>query len=164
EGIGVVTFSRFYTLHTMVLPAIAAILIAVHVYLVRRHGITPARLESKPTQKFYPKQVFRDTVAIFIGFAILFAAAALMEVPLERLADPTDTTYVPRPEWYFLFLFQILKIFAGSLEPIGTVVLPTAAVLGVFLLPFLSASRFKFLMRRTAAAAIVLFLFAGWSA
>ena len=164
EGIGVVTFSRFYTLHTMVLPAIAAILIAVHVYLVRRHGITPARLESKPTQKFYPKQAFRDTVAIFIGFAILFAAAALMEVPLERLADPTDTTYVPRPEWYFLFLFQLLKVFQGSLEPVGTVVLPTLAVLALFAVPFIDRVQLERTSRRVLTIGTVILVFVSWGA
>jgi mono/diheme cytochrome c family protein len=53
------------------------------------------------------------------------------------MADPTDTSYIPRPEWYFLFLFQMLKVFEGPLEVVGTVVLPTLAILALFLTPFI---------------------------
>ena len=67
--------------------------------------------ESAPPKKFFPQQVFKDTCTIFIAFAILFTMAVVARVPLEQLADPTDTSYIPRPEWYFLFLFQTLKLF-----------------------------------------------------
>lgn len=164
EGIGVVTFSRFYTLHTMLLPTLASVLIAVHIYLVRRHGITPSRFETKAKDRFYPKQAFRDTIAIFVSFAILFVAAALMDVPLERLADPTDTTYVPRPEWYFLFLFQLLKLFQGSLEPIGTVVLPTLAIVALFAVPFLDRTQIEKTTRRIVAIGAVALVFSAWGA
>jgi ubiquinol-cytochrome c reductase cytochrome b subunit len=162
NGIGVVTFSRFYALHTMVLPAVMVTLIALHVYLVRRHGVTPNIVESRPTQRFYPKQAFRDTVAIFISFAVLFAAAALMEVPLERLADPTETSYVPRPEWYFLFLFQLLKVFQGSLEPIGTIVLPSLTVLALLAVPFIDRVQLRRVNRRILATAMVILAFSAW--
>src|SRR5438045_9270929 len=100
------------------------LLMAIHVYLVRRHGVAPAPGdETKPKKKFYPEQVFKDTVAIFVAFAVLFALAVAARVPLERLADPTDTSYIPRPEWYFLFLFQLLKYFQGPLELVGSTVL-----------------------------------------
>jgi ubiquinol-cytochrome c reductase cytochrome b subunit len=162
NGIGVLTFSRFYALHTLLLPATTVLLITIHIYLVRRHGITASAADRRVTQSFYPKQVFRDIVAVFIAFLILFAAAIFVRVPLERLADPTDTTYVPRPEWYFLFLFQLLKIFQGSLEPIGTVVLPTIAVLTLFLLPFMRHSRLQILQRRTVCTGMVVIAFAVW--
>ena len=61
-------------------------------------------------------------------------------MPLEQLADPTDTTYIPRPEWYFLFLFQTLKLFKGPLEVVGAVVLPGLAVLALILVPFIDRS------------------------
>ncbi len=57
-------------------------------------------------------------------------------MPLEQLADPTDTSYIPRPEWYFLFLFQTLKLFSGPLEVVGSVVLPGLAILTLILVPF----------------------------
>jgi ubiquinol-cytochrome c reductase cytochrome b subunit len=162
DGVGVLTFSRFYALHTLLLPATTVLLVTVHVYLVRRHGIAVNATNPENIQKFYPKQVFRDVVAVFVVFLILFAAAVFVRVPIERLADPTDTSYVPRPEWYFLFLFQLLKIFQGSLEPIGTVVLPTIAILTLFLLPFVRHSRLQLLQRRTACVGIVAVVFAVW--
>ncbi|HEY4690894.1 MAG TPA: c-type cytochrome, partial [Anaerolineae bacterium] len=55
-------------------------------------------------------------------------------------ADPGDTTYTPRPEWYFLFLFQLLKYFPGQLEVIGVVLIPTLLILLLFALPFLDRS------------------------
>src|SRR6202051_2075096 len=115
--VGVVTFARFYGLHVLLLPPATLVLIVLHVYLVRKHGVAPAPGdEDLPPKKFYPEQVFKDTVAIFIAFVILFGLAVLAHIPLERLADPTDSTYVPRPEWDFLFLFPSLKLFQGPLE------------------------------------------------
>ena len=58
-------------------------------------------------------------------------------MPLEELADPTDASYDPRPEWYFLFLFQLLKYFEGPLEVVGTFVIPTVGFILLLLLPFL---------------------------
>ena len=143
EGaVGVVTFARFYGLHVLLLPPATFFLMVLHVYLVRKHGVAPVPGdELKPKKKFYPQQVFKDTMAIFIAFAILFMMAVAVRVPLEQLADPTDTSYIPRPEWYFLFLFQTLKLFDGPLEVIGSVVLPGLAVLLLILVPFIDRSR-----------------------
>src|SRR5579864_8645064 len=114
--VGVVTFARFYGMHVLLLPPATALLIVLHVYLVRKHGVAPLPGdELQPPKKFFPEQAFRDTVAIFIAFVTLFVMAVAVRVPLEQLADPTDTTYIPRPEWYFLFLFQTLKLFSGPL-------------------------------------------------
>ena len=116
-GVGVVTFARFYGMHVLLLPPATILLIALHVFLVRKHGVAPEPGdELLPKKQFFPMQVFKDTVAIFIAFAILFTLAMVARVPLEKLADPTDTAYIPRPEWYFLFLFQTLKLFPGPLE------------------------------------------------
>lgn len=164
NGVGVITFSRFYSLHTLLLPVAMMLLIGIHVILVRRHGVTPAPLDHRPTRKFYPEQAFRDVIAVFAAFAILFSAALLLKVPLERLADPTDATYVPRPEWYFLFLFQSLKFFHGSLEPIGSVVLPNLAILALVCVPFIDRSRARSVRERTGAIALVVLALAGWTA
>lgn len=95
-AIGVITFARFYGLHVLLLPAITAVVVVFHVYLVRKHGVTPAASDTN-SQKFYPAQVFKDTVAIFVVFVLLCVTAITIEAPLERLADPTDTGYIPRP-------------------------------------------------------------------
>ena len=86
-----------------------------------------------PKRSFIPKQVFKDTVATFLWFAILVGMAIVVRVPLGHVADPTDTSFIPRPEWYFLFLFQMLKMFEGPLEIVGSLILPTLAILALFL-------------------------------
>jgi ubiquinol-cytochrome c reductase cytochrome b subunit len=160
--IGVQTFARFYGAHVLLLPPLTALLIAIHVFLVRRHGVAPAPVETAPPKKFFPGQVFKDTVAIFVMFAILFALATMVRVPLGKIADPTDTTYIPRPEWYFLFLFQLLKFFEGPLEIVGSMILPGIAVGLLFATPFLDRGRAIRLRERTFAIGIVAFGAVGW--
>jgi ubiquinol-cytochrome c reductase cytochrome b subunit len=162
-AVGVVTFARFYGMHVLLLPPATILLIALHVYLVRKHGVAPSPGdELLPRKQFFPVQVFKDTVAIFVAFAILFTLAAMVRVPLEQLADPTDTTYIPRPEWYFLFLFQTLKLFTGPLEIVGSVVLPGLAVLTLILVPFLDRGKMIKTTRRTFAIAVVVLAAIGW--
>jgi len=162
-AVGVVTFARFYGLHVLLLPPATLFLIVVHVYLVRKHGVAPAPGdETLPRQQFFLRQLFKDTVAIFLAFAVLFLMAIVVRVPLEQLADPTDTTYIPRPEWYFLFLFQTLKLFTGPLEIVGSLVLPGAAVLALILVPFLDRGRVVEVTRRTFAIGVVVLAAIGW--
>jgi mono/diheme cytochrome c family protein len=78
------------------------------------------------------------------------------------MADPTDTSYIPRPEWYFLFLFQMLKVFEGPLEVVGTVILPTLAILALIAAPFIDRSRLMRVRQRTLALGIVLLAGIGW--
>src|SRR5438552_1322391 len=163
-SVGVVTFARFYALRVLLLPPATMLLIALHIYLVRKHGVTPAPGdEERPKKKFYPQQVFKDTVAIFIAFTILFLLAIVAHVPLEQLADPTDASYIPRPEWYFLFLFQTLKLFEGPLEVVGAVVLPGLAVLVLLLVPFIDRGRMRRVTQRTFAAAVIVLAVLGWT-
>ena len=162
-AVGVVTFARFYGLHVLLLPPATLLLMALHVYLVRKHGVAPVPGdEMLPAKKFYPQQVFKDTVAIGVVFAVLFLMAAAVRVPLEQLADPTDTSYTPRPEWYFLFLFQALKLFNGPLEVVGSVVLPGMAVLALILVPFIDRAQMVKVTRRFAASAFLLLAAIGW--
>jgi ubiquinol-cytochrome c reductase cytochrome b subunit len=162
--IGVVTFARFYAAHVLLLPPLTLVLIVFHVYMVRRHGVAPAPGdESKPKKMFFPEQVYKDTVAVFIAFAILFCMAIWAKIPLERMADPTDSSYIPRPEWYFLFLFQTLKVFEGPLEVVGTVILPTVAILALILTPFIDRSKLVKVRQRGLAIGIVLLAGLGWA-
>lgn len=162
-AIGVVTFARFYAVHVLLLPPLTMLLVGIHVFLVRKHGVAPAADDLKPKKKFYPEQVFKDTVATFLWFALLVAMAIVVKVPLGRTADPTDTSFIPRPEWYFLFLFQMLKVFEGPLEIVGSLVLPTLAILGLFLVPFIDRAKMVRLRQRTGAIALVLLAAMGWA-
>jgi ubiquinol-cytochrome c reductase cytochrome b subunit len=164
DGVGAVTFAHFYALHTTLLPILAFLLVALHVSLVKRHGVAPAPFDDRPKRKFFPEQVFKDACAIFAVFAVLFFLAAVAGAPLERLADPTDTTYIPRPEWYFLFLFETLKSLRGTAERIGSVLLPTLAVGLLFAVPFLDRSRLRPVSERMfAIGTVALSLIAGVS-
>ena len=162
DSIGVVTFARFFAPHVLLLPPVTTFLIAFHIYLVRKHGVAPAPGDTRPPKKFFPDQVFKDTLAIFAAFAILFVMAVAAKVPLERLADPTDTTYIPRPDWYFLFL-QILKSCEGPLEVVGSVVLPTMAILALLLVPFLDHGVAKQVAQRTGAFSFIALAAVGWT-
>ncbi|MBI4376176.1 MAG: c-type cytochrome [Elusimicrobia bacterium] len=93
-----------------------------------------AKQDGKP---FFPYTVFKDTVFATLLLLALVGLALWRGAPLEELADPTDTSYNPRPEWYFLFLFQALKLFPGSLEAVAAVLIPGLIVGALFLLPFL---------------------------
>ncbi|HEY6072441.1 MAG TPA: hypothetical protein VIV15_03385, partial [Anaerolineales bacterium] len=81
---------------------------------------------------FFPDIIFKDVVVSLLIFLILVALAYFVGAPTEARADPNDTTYTPRPEWYFLFLFQLLKYFPGKLEVLGVMVIP-----GLFILMLL---------------------------
>ena len=163
-AVGVVTFARFYGMHVLILPPATMLLVAIHVYLVRKHGVAPLpQDEGVPKKPFYPVQVFKDTVAIFVAFAILFTLAMVARVPLEQLADPSDTSYIPRPEWYFLFLFQTLKLFSGPLEVVGSVVLPGLAVLALVMVPFIDRGRIVQLTKRTVAFSVVILAALAWT-
>lgn len=106
---------------------------------------------------FFPDALVKDAIVALIVFVILVALATFVGAPLEARADPADTSYTPRPEWYFLFLFQLLKYFPGQLEVIGVVILPTLVILLLFLLPFLDRSpRRHFLGRRVATGVTLL--------
>jgi ubiquinol-cytochrome c reductase cytochrome b subunit len=147
----------------MLLPAATFVLTAIHVYLVRKHGATPSPGDIAPKRHFYPGQVFKDIVAVFLAFTFLLIAALLFDAPLEQMADPTDSSYVPRPEWYFLFLFQSLKLFHGSLESFASVGLPFLAVLCLALLPFVDRSFMTTWRNRAWAGAACVAAFACWS-
>lgn len=101
---------------------------------------------------FYPRHLLVEAVASVIVLVALVVAALLWAVPLDEMANPADTTYVPRPEWYFLFYFQMLKYFEGSLTVIGVFVLPMLVLGVLFCLPFFDRSEPKKLVRRPVAA------------
>ncbi len=101
---------------------------------------------------FFPDAIFKDVIVSLIVFLILAALAYFVGVPTEARADPNDAAYTPRPEWYFLFLFQLLKYFPGKLEVIGVVVIPTLLILLLLALPFIDTNRRRHFMDRPFAS------------
>jgi quinol-cytochrome oxidoreductase complex cytochrome b subunit/mono/diheme cytochrome c family protein len=149
------TLTRFYGLHVGVLPMVLILCLVAHVALFRKHGVT-APSSTRPTEKFWPRQVFMDTVAsglvlaVLVGLVLTFRGA-----DLDAPADPGRSDYPARPEWYFLSLFQMLKLFPGKREVIGTIVVPTAILVVLLALPLLD----KLFPRRLAHVLAVMVVF-----
>jgi mono/diheme cytochrome c family protein len=105
--------------------------------------------------KFYPDIIYKDLIISFAIFLLLVGIAIFMGVAAEPPADPSDSSYIPRPEWYFLFLFEMLKFFPGALEWVGTFIIPTVAILALILLPFYDRSPVRHWKKRKLATAIM---------
>ncbi len=110
---------------------------------------------------FYPNIIFKDVIVAFIIFLILVALASILGAPLEARANPADTSYTPRPEWYFLFLFQLLKYFPGKLEIVGVVLIPLIAILVLFFLPLLDRSTRRHFRDRPIVTGVTILAVAG---
>ncbi len=111
--------------------------------------------EKEQGVKFYPDIIYKDLVVSFAIFLLLLGLAIFVGVAAEPPVDPGDSSYIPRPEWYFLFLFQMLKYFPGQIEWVGTVIIPTIAVLALLLLPFYDRSPFRHWKKRKFATVIM---------
>jgi ubiquinol-cytochrome c reductase cytochrome b subunit len=126
------TLSRFFALHAGVLPALIIAVIVGHIYLFRRHGLTAKKPLRKPDAPFWPDQVFCDVVAcLAVLAAVVFLTVWTHGAGLGAPADPAEQYEAARPEWYFMFLFELLKYFPASktflglnLEVWGAMILP----------------------------------------
>lgn len=170
---GNLTLTRFYTLHVAILPALLVLLLSLHLALFRKHGVTPpANADLSKVDRFYPLQVAKDLGGVLLVLFVV-VALALREhgAPLDAPADPSSD-YPARPEWYFLSLFQLLKYFEGSLELVGTMLIPGVAVTYLVLLPLVDkapnaslGARMRYLAPLGAAGAgVVLLTFLSMSA
>lgn len=106
--------------------------------------------------KFWPDIIYKDLLVTFALFLILVMLATFVGVAQEPKADPSDSSYIPRPEWYFLFLFKFLAIygqipFLGKVEWLATALVPAIAVIGLFLIPFLDRSPYRHFSKRSQA-------------
>jgi len=112
------TLSRFYGWHVAILPAIASVLLGLHLYLVQRHGMSvpPGEKESaEKTMPFVPNFLLRDIFGWTIALALLAALAAYSPWELGLKADPFAPAPADiKPEWYFMFMFQTLKLIPGG--------------------------------------------------
>ena len=136
------TLTRFFALHAGVLPGLIVALLVGHIYLFRRHGLTAAEPKLQPDEAFFPDQVLKDAVAcLAVLAAIMFLIIRHHGAELSAPADPSEAYSAARPEWYFLFLFQLLKYFPGKSEIIGAMILPSMLMGVVCLMPFLGKWR-----------------------
>ncbi len=139
ETMGQLTLSNFFILHTAVLPGILIALISIHLVAFRHFGAVGPWDEKKRQRSgpFWPDQIFNDAVIATILAFVLIALAVYIRAPITGAADPLDTSYVPKAEWNFLFLYEGLKFFPGKLEPIGTIGISVFIILLLISVPFL---------------------------
>jgi len=155
------TLTRFFALHAGVLPGAIIVLLVGHIYLFRRHGITPKKPLRKPDAAFWPDQVLMDAVAcLAVLAAVMFLVIRNHGAELAAPADPSEQYSAARPEWYFLFLFQFLKYFPHGTEIIGAMVIPGLVAAFVCAMPLIGQWRLGH--RINLGVMFGLILGAGW--
>jgi menaquinol-cytochrome c reductase cytochrome b/c subunit len=99
---------------------------------LREYSILKAK--GKP---FFPYAVAKDSIMACVVMACIITMSLVLGAELGSKANPTTTTYTPRPEWYFFFLFELLRVIKPpSLVPLATIGIPTICMILLFLLPF----------------------------
>ena len=142
---GTLTVSRFFVLHVFVIPACIFAFVAIHVYSFRKAGaagpVTEDPVSPKlPAETFYPKQLVMDMGFATLIIVLLGLIAYFWPMDLGPRADPADTQFMPRPEWYYVPVFQYLKYWHGSTALLGILVIPGIVGLLLVGLPFFDRS------------------------
>lgn len=107
--------------------------------------------EGKP---FFPYAVAKDSIMALIVLLVIIFFALMFGAEMGPKADPTTTTYVPRPDWYFYFLFEVLRVIKPPVfTPMATIGVPTICMILLFLLPFYDRSPERRIERRPIALA-----------
>ncbi len=105
---------------------------------------------------FYPSFLFKEIVVMMLVFILVaIILAVVFPVGLEDPADPTDNLYVPKPEWFFMSLYQLLKYFPGKLEIIATAIIPAGGMVVLLILPFIDKNPEKRPAKRPIAMAVM---------
>ncbi len=104
-------------------------------------------------ERFWPDSIFKDLIVSLAIFVLLVLLATFVGVENSPKADPSDTSYIPRPEWYFLFLFKFLALYGqipvlGKIEWLATVLVPAIGIGLLTLLPFIDRSPARYYTRR----------------
>lgn len=141
ESIGALTLTRFYAAHSVLLPALLGVFVVAHLVSLRRHGpVRTSRDTGDETVPFHPYQLARDLVAISLAFVALAVVAQFIGSPERGPVDQSDTSYLPRPEWYLMSHYQLLRITPGSMKILATFMLPNIAIGLLIALPWLDRS------------------------
>lgn len=142
-SMGQLTLSRFFTFHAVLIPALSFIIIFFHLLAFRKYGSVGPWKESKRSKigDFWPDQVAIDLIVSGFIFVLIVWLSAFHPAPFSGPADPSDAAFEPKPEWNFLFLYQLLKVFKGPFEIIGTVGIPTLIVILLISVPFIDKKK-----------------------
>jgi cytochrome b6 len=139
------TLLRFSAFHMAILPIVTLLVMGLHILLVQFHGMSvPVSLENKPLKQepFFPNVLYKDLMIwlVVLGVVVTLAALAPPEIGLKAdpLAAPPENV---KPEWYFLCVMQVLKLFPGDILGFnGEMIAITIISLGIAFLFFLPLS------------------------
>jgi ubiquinol-cytochrome c reductase cytochrome b subunit len=160
---GAQTLSRFFVIHIMILPAALMAVAGLHIFLFRKAGPAgPFRGGTKELKEkmeyFFPTQVWKDIVVMGLVFVIVCTLAVRWPHEMLEEASPVASGLNPEPEWYFLFLFQLLRdpalafLFSGEFgEFLGAILLPTLFLMLLAALPFIDRSPERNIFKRPIA-------------
>ena len=142
DQMGTLTLSRFFVLHVFVLPGLLIAFICAHVFFFRKAGAAGPIKEDPvhpklPSVPFYPRQVLMDALFAVVLIGILAVIAKTIPMGLGPAANPADTHFIPRPEWYYRPAFQWLKYLSGRWSLVGGIMLPALLALIFAAAPFL---------------------------
>lgn len=113
------TLSRFFIMHAAILPAAMILLLAVHILLIRLHGVTEMQFSNEPADKprhflFFPDHFYTELMIGLALMILLSALATVLPATMGPRADPLTTPEVIKPEWFFYVAFRWLKLFSGT--------------------------------------------------
>ncbi|HEX8811155.1 MAG TPA: cytochrome b N-terminal domain-containing protein, partial [Terracidiphilus sp.] len=166
---GTLTISRFFVLHVFVLPGMLIAFIGMHLFLFRKAGpagpIKEDPIEPRlPAQSFYPRQIVMDMAAALAVILALGLAAYFIPVRLGPEAVASDTNYIPRPEWYYVPIFEWLKLLGGKWSLFGGIILPGILAVIFAAIPFIDRGRQRRPWRRPVVVGGFVFFAASYAA
>jgi len=164
DSVSGLTITRFYAIHMLLLPTLMVCLMVGHIYLVRLHGVCDHASPKPDTDdtpvkgnriyRFFPEHTARSSMVFLVVLAILLLLSFFGNIPGDQIAGTMDDSYLPRPEWYYMWLFQMLTYFSGSAEVIGSLGIPTIGILILFGIPFIEKTNFLSAAKRPLASAV----------
>lgn len=140
---GAVALTRFYILHILFFPILLILLMSIHFHFLKARGLSGPLFRDDPQRRtisFFPQLVNRWLLMFLVLTVVLGTVSRYWLAPLGDPADPSDSAFVPLPEWWVLFLNQLVTLFKGPLTLVGNVIIPGGLVVFLMLLPFLDTS------------------------
>lgn len=157
ESVSGETLSRFFVVHVIVLPWAVFFIVLFHLVLVRFQGIAtlePVGQEKKPKPgegiPFFPHHVTKEGMVFYLLLGLLVTLAILAPFELGEKADPLQTPFAIKPEWYFLPMYQVIKYFP---KLVGIFIV-SLAPLFLFIWPFIDRSKERHPLKRPVAMTI----------
>lgn len=179
--VGPATLSRFYATHVFLLPALTFLLLAVHLYLVVRLGISEPPEAGRPVdpstysvryqgllrqgKPFFPDVFWQDAaVAVAVTVAVLVLATLIGPPELGQIADPSSVATYPKPDWYFLWYYALVASVRGLGEVVVIIGLPLLVGVALLVLPFAASRGERSPRRRPWALGLVVLMFGAFLA